>query len=209
MPTKVTINQTAFRDVIMEDGIVKSEAQMASYAINNFNYQKAQFLRDFENHEISKEITAGPGAYSSLFSWGSLFAFIGFPSERKPIDELTSFFKESFKPPPKVVGKGNKRKVRRINPQTAIYKTYGEKPTLKEIEAKTRWPWTDTGSWALDIEKGKFLHYSRYIFGHFEATHSRSGRGFQSKRGDVRDDYPSAPTNGYLKTMLDKFDDRF
>lgn len=209
MPVNVKWNQTAVTDIIMTDGIQKSEAQMAAIARTTFNFHKNTFLREFNEHQMSQEIKAGPGAKTSLFSWGSLFSFIGFQKDKKPIEELDDFFKKSFVPPLAGKGHGKVRK-RSKGSLTAYYTAIGYRPDLKDIGGATRWPWTDTGSWALDIEKGNFLHYAYYIFGHFENNEaSYSGRGLQSKKFQVRSDTPSKPTNGYLRTMLDKFDSRF
>lgn len=210
MPNKVIINQTAFREAIMDDAMKKSEAQMASYAINNFNFHKNTFLREFNDHEISKELVEGNEAHSSLFSWGSLFAFIGFQKGDDPIHRLDMFFKKTFVPPLKPIGKGDDKKVKKINSQTRVYKTFGFRPDLKDIEKETLWPWTKTGSWALDIEEGKFLKYAYYIYGNFDnVEESFSKRGLQSKKAPVRYDTPSKPSKGYLRTLLDEFDSRF
>lgn len=194
----------------MEDGLKRSEPQMAALAINSFNVRKNEFLRSFNDHPMTQEIVAGPGAKTSLFRWGSLFSFIGFQKGDDPIHRLDMFFKKTFIPPPKPIGKGDSKKVKIIGHDKALYTTFGSRPDLKDIEGETHWPWNNMGSWALDIEKGKFLHYAYYIFGHFENdARSWSGRGLQSKKGEVRPDNAQTPRGGYLRTMLDKFDSRF
>lgn len=183
------------------------EPQMANAAIIKFNLRKKKFLNKFDNHTISKELVAGPGAYSELFEWGSLFAFIGFDKDDYPIDKLNRFFNSAFKPPSR--GKGSAKSINIVSKREIDYIFSGYRPNLKEIAQETPWPWKGTGSWALDIEQGKFLRYANYIFGHFEnVPSSHSGRGLQAKSNGklvrVRNDRPQKMP--YIRKLLSDFD---
>ena len=203
MPVTIKWNQTAFTEVIMTDGIQKSEAQMVSYARNAFDFHKNTFLRDFDNHRISKELTAGPDKDSSLFNWGSLFAFIGFNKKDDPIERLHIFFKNNFIPPQK---SNNRAIVKRKNKQTAIFSVFGSRPDLKEIAQQTRRPWDNVGSWALELETGKLPHFDKFLPGHFEdVAASESGRGLEKKKPFRKDRYVK-PAEGYLRVLLNEFD---
>lgn len=212
MPVKVEVDIEQIAKTIGVQARVM-EPQMANAAIIKFNYKKREFLKNFLENDTSKEIAAGERAHTSLFSWGSLFSFIGFEKGTKPIDELYNFFESSFMPPAK--GGGSAKSIDIVSKKRIDYTFVGHRPNLNEIEDKTHWPWKGSGSWALDIEKGKFLYYAYYIYVHpNDAKASRSGPGLENKRNGKlvklksgRDDKPQG--RPYLRKLLNDFDNSF
>jgi len=207
MPVKVEVDIEQIAKTIGTQARVM-EPQMANAAIIKFNYKKREFLKNFDEHQISKELVAGPGAYSKLFEWGSLFAFIGFDKNDVPIDKLNNFFNSSFRPPEK--GKGSAKSIDIVSKKRIDYTFVGYRPNLKEITEQTPWPWKGSGSWALDIEEGKFLYYAYYLFGHFENVEaSHSGRGLQAKKKlKLREQYKPKKMP-YIRKLLKDFDNSF
>ena len=60
---------------------------------------KAQIIAEFDSHEVTKEIQAGPSASNSsntLGGYGNLFTFIGFDSGSDPITPIRSLLAKSI-----------------------------------------------------------------------------------------------------------------
>ena len=56
-----------------------------------FKRIKNKMLEEFDNHQVTKEIEAGPQASNSsglLGGYGNLFSFIGFPRGMRPLDRV-------------------------------------------------------------------------------------------------------------------------
>jgi hypothetical protein len=143
-------------------------------AVKKSDKIKKQALDELNNHIVTKEIEDGPSAKGSslLGGVGSLFAFLGFPSNSKPVvilrDALTKYIRVQK-------GKGIVKKVQktRFTIEFPI-----EIPTIEEIYNVTPLAWT-TKSWVKGVEKG-ITNYTNTVFK--DSDGSRSGGAFQSKQ---------------------------
>ena len=143
-------------------------------AVKKSDKIKKQALDELNNHIVTKEIEDGPSAKGSslLGGVGSLFAFLGFTSNSKPVvilrDALTKHIRVQK-------GKGIVKKVQktRFTIEFPI-----EIPTIEEIYNVTPLAWT-TKSWVKGVEKG-ITNYTNTVFK--DSDGSRSGGAFQSKQ---------------------------
>lgn len=109
---------------------------------------KNDFLKNFEEHVVTKEIEEGIDAQNSsgtLGGYGNLFSFIGFESGDKPTDivkNLINKIKIIKKSYTKVVSNGTL-----ISFSVSI-------PRFSDFEKSTPIPWATGRSWLIGIEKG-------------------------------------------------------
>lgn len=155
-----------------------------------------RLLESFDDHEITKEISQGPGASNSsgtLGGYGNLFTFIGFDRGQDPISPIRSLLAKSIKV----------QSVRKRPKKLGLILKFTV-PTEEEIAAVSPLPWA-TGSWSEAVEKG-MSGVGRYLYsnntGRFKT--SRSGQAIEASI-DVRGSGSSSPTvyiTGILAKML-------
>jgi hypothetical protein len=129
---------------------------------------KNNFIKKFNQHPVTREIDAGPGASNiskTLSGEANLFSFIGFEKSENPTNNIRSLFSQIFIN--KVVVKRDGSALNVIN-----------YPTTEDYFQATPLPWAPGRSWAKGIEQGIsglgfFLKESHYK--------SRSGVGIQIK----------------------------
>jgi hypothetical protein len=158
-----------------------------------FTKNKNNFLNEFDNHIITKELEAGPGGNNisnTLGGKGNLFSFIGFLKSQNPIEELRSILEQNFSF--KKSKMGNKLKYI-IN-----------FPDLEKVKKATPMPWENGNSWVVSIERG-ISGLSYYLSNKFSQK-SRSGRGVQTKGRINSLNYK--PTD-YLSTIIKNFKRNF
>ena len=157
---------------------------------------KAQIIAEFDSHEVTKEIQAGPSASNSsntLGGYGNLFTFIGFDSGSDPITPIRSLLAKS-------ISIKSLRKKRNVFSFVLNFSV----PTQEQIENVAPSPWS-TESWVAAVEKGmsglgKYL--SSKEKGRFST--SRSGGAIQANfeiRGSQRSQ-PVEYISGILRNML-------
>tara|TARA_R110000824_G_scaffold174380_4_gene352526 strand:- start:1875 stop:2498 length:624 start_codon:yes stop_codon:yes gene_type:complete len=132
-----------------------------------------EFIRDFKNHPITKEIAAGPEASNSsgtLGGYGNLFSFIGFDANDKPIMVIQEYIINKL------------RKSIRMVPDTSKggWKVTFDMPSLEDIAALTPMPWAGGRSWVVGIHAG-ISGLGQYLYTQ-RASHytTRSGTAFQT-----------------------------
>lgn len=154
---------------------------------------KLNFLNEFDDHPITKELISGPnGANTSntLGGKGNLFSFIGFFQSQNPVEELRIFLEKNFSF--KKIKKNNKLKY------SIDY------PSLEKIKNNTPMPWESGNSWAISIEKG-ISGLSYYLANKFSEK-SRSGRGIQTKNKIQNLNYKPSE---YLSKIIKNFKKNF
>lgn len=174
-------------------------------ALGRTTYYKNKLIKDFNSHEITKEIRAGPGLPNSHFlPVGNLFSFIGFYAEGldDPLREIQKLFEDQVR---------LKRKPRRKTLGRSWVETEFtvESPFLKDIWAITQYPKGKgnidrSGSWANDIEVRGIDGFAYYVFSYaFSETFSRSTTGKQVKNpvrsGSFNRGIP------YIRALLEDF----
>jgi hypothetical protein len=158
-----------------------------------FESSKEIFIKEFENHPVTKEIESGAdGSNSSgtLDGKGNLFSFIGFDAGSNPVEALKNYIKESFK----IKNKGISINDSKIKIDYEI-----KYPSLEELSSITPMPWEGGNSWVLGIERG-ISGFSNYMYKTF--NRSRSGKGLQSKKEVRTSSYRPVK---YLSTIISKF----
>lgn len=142
---------------------------------------KKRFLRNFEDHPITKEIQAGPDANNSsntLGGYGNLFSFLGFNAGSDPLAIIREFIQNiqvSQKPTSKIVGD------REIHYSFDLFA-----PISKEdLFDKTQLEWLGK-SWLKGIESGLSGLGYYLFFPDGSDYESRSEMAVQSQRNKIR-----------------------
>ncbi len=163
---------------------------------NRFRDAKAQLLRDFDEHPVTKEIEAGIGAANiseTLDGEGDLYSFIGFEDGSDPIEDLRYVLESQTQ-----LGKG------RLRAESGSIKfNFSLRVPREEIKKATPLPWEGGKSWAEGVEKG-ISGFSEYMQGKF--TTSRSGGGIQTTRTIRATPFKRRP---YLTEIFNNFVENF
>lgn len=191
MVSNVKMNFGVLKDVLVSTPIVAQIATLEAQA--EVEQRKDILIANLLNHEISREIMAGPdlGGFSADGSkvlpggYGNLFSFIGFESGRRPIEELKEFLENSITVRPKfsgvlfkaaIIGRRLIGKGRGLDSFLFEVRT----PTQEEIEQRTPVAWAGGKGWTRLIEEG-INNFSFYYFLSSYHGGSRSGRAFQER----------------------------
>ena len=143
---------------------------------------KKEVLREFDRHEVTKEIKKGPkGTGSTLLGGrGNFYGFLGFEKGSQPVAILRDALENSFTLTSK------KGRVVRVSKTTFKVEFDIRVPSKMEIYSVTPLPWT-TKSWVQGVEKG-ITNYSQSVFqprkgsGFLYDKYSRSGVALQTQR---------------------------
>jgi len=130
------------------------------------------YINEIENHPVSKELENGPDGENisnTLNGKENLFAFIGFDSEDKPVEDLKDIIKQNTFLDKKST----------FDKKTFELKFNVFTPSLEEIKSQTPLPFERGRSWVKGVEDG-ISGFGYYVYGLVFPT-SRSGRGIQSK----------------------------
>lgn len=150
-------------------------------AKSRVTYYKNQLIKNFNDHNVTKEIRAGPGLSNSNFlPLGNLFSFIGFYAEEldDPLLKIQKLFEDSIR----VLRKPIRKRIGRILVETEFTV---ESPLFSEVWAITPYPKGKgnidrTGSWAEDIESRGIDGFAFYVFSYaMSGSFSRSTTGIQ------------------------------
>jgi len=155
-----------------------------------FSHAKKRFLESVYHHPVSQELMAHtPGSQYLSGSSGTLFGFMGFPSDYNPVYELGEVLEKQIQ----YISRG----------RTGARSLYSFSVTIpsKNSLGDLTLPWIDT-PWPLMIEEGiSGLHHYLPIAGK-----GYSGEGIQVEnltRGEGTQYQP--PSEGYLTPLLEKF----
>lgn len=93
------MNERLLRIAVMRQAEPVLVRQVRPYVKLDFEAKKEQFLRAFDEHPVSQEISAGPGAYSQIpqlaSTGGNLFSLLGFYAEQHPIADLRQYLENN------------------------------------------------------------------------------------------------------------------
>ena len=131
-----------------------------------------QYITEIEDHPVSKELNEGPDGENisaTLNGKENLFAFIGFDSEDKPVEDLVDLIRKNTFLDKKST----------FDTKTFQLKFNVFTPSLDEIKTATPLPFERGRSWVKGVEDGIY-GFGYYVYGLLFPT-SRSGRGIQSK----------------------------
>lgn len=161
---------------------------------------KEELIQEILNDPISQEIAAGAEARptSGVVSRGNLFSFIGFKSDRKPIDELIELIEETVRSRPSQLA-------RRRGSFFNYFKMVSY-PRIKNIESseKTSYDVWSSGSWVNGVRNG-IAGFSNYIYNAVkELEGSRSGTGLQNENRNLGGSHDPKPE--YLERQISNFE---
>jgi len=169
---KSRINSKNLREDITSACAKAIEVQGRNLAKEILNENLNKYLEEIDKHPISQELNQGPeGANTSNTLGGkeNLFAFIGFDSAVKPIENLK-----------KIISSNTfLEKQAKFNTKTFELNFNVNTPSLEEISSQTSLPFEEGKSWVKGIEEG-ITGFGYYVYG-LLFRNSRSGRGIQSK----------------------------
>lgn len=149
-----------------------------------------KLLREFLEHEITREISMGPDAPNisgTLSGYGNLFSFIGFESGDDPIGPIVDYLSDSIKIRA-IIETGKKFNV--------IFRI--SLPSKEEIEQISELPWADR-SWVFAMEQG-LSGLGQYLHDTYGFESSRSETGIQI-RGNI-EDRGTFKNQAYMSEML-------
>ena len=150
--------------------------------------EKSRLIDAFDNHEVTKEIAAGPKASNTsgtLGGYGNLFSFIGFDAGSDPIT-----------PVKEVLNEIEAKNIKLNGDQYSVSVKY---PSQNEISKVTPLPFENGKSWAIGVEKG-ISGFTQYIYTKF--LDGKSKEGIQS---DKRSNSGSFKKQDYLNSLLQDF----
>lgn len=150
--------------------------------------EKNKLINEFDNHEVTKEIAAGPKAANTsntLGGYGNLFSFIGFESGSDPISPIKELL--------------NQIQVRNLKSDGKNFKATVKYPSQNEIKTVTPLPFEEGRSWSEGIEKG-ISGFTQYIYRKFLL--GRSKEAFQSEKAKGVGTFRKKP---YLNSLLENF----
>ena len=191
---KAKINIRGLKKEIAQKGFPIFKREAIPRIEKKLQQETLRMLEAFADHEVTREIEAGPGARNSsgtLGGYGNLFTFIGFGRDQDPISPIRSLLAKSIKVT-------NVRKQRNKLGLTLKFTV----PTEEEIAAVAPIPWA-SGSWVDAVERG-MSGVGRYLYstdkGKF--TTSRSGQAIEATV-EVRGSGSSAPIEYISKILAD------
>ena len=170
MAAKINFNQVKQEIASSYEAALKKEAVIFAQEILKENLN--QYINEIQDHPVSKELDGGPDAENisnTLNGKENLFAFIGFDSEDKPVDDLTDLIKQNT-----FLDKNST-----FDRKTFQLKFNVFTPSLDEIKSQTPLPFERGRSWIKGVEDG-ISGFGYYVYG-LVFPASRSGRGIQSK----------------------------
>lgn len=143
----IKVNYRAL-DLAIEKPVEQAFRQTAiQLAEEKLDETKKQFLEEFKEHPISREIEEGESAETgSLPVPGNLFSFIGFEQGSTPIEDLSEFLNETIYIRNVSSPRYDKTKKRYLFDVMV--------PTRDTIAANTPMPWGTSRSWVYGIESG-------------------------------------------------------
>ena len=158
--------------------------------------------REFEEHDVTKEIDGGIGSDNISDTLGgkkapnNLFSFIGFRGGDKPTEPIRKRLDPTNAEGPKMVRIGKDTRG-----TTARYQFKVSVP-FEDIYAETPIPWAKGLSWVekIETEIPGFAHF----LAKYGLPNSRSGGGVQLEK-EVRRGSFTPPKGGYLKGIFEKF----
>lgn len=166
----------------------KAKDKALEKAEKKVDAEKSKLIDAFDNHEVTKEIAAGPKASNTsntLGGYGNLFSFIGFEANTDPIAPVKDLL--------------NEIEIKNIKVNADGYSVSVKYPSQNEIKKVTPLPFENGRSWAAGIEDG-ISGFTQYIYTKF--LDGRSKQGVQSEKAKG---VGSFKKQEYLNSLLQDF----
>ncbi len=187
-------------EALARSPLVKRLAYQKAYGM--YRNAKRMMLKEFDRHNITQEILAGPDAANisgTLDGYGNLFSFIGFEAGSNPTEQLRDLLE---------AGTSMEQTVYR-NGAWYFRMTL---PTKDAIAKATPMPWESGNSWAFAVET-YISGLSHYMYKKNLGGRSRSGSGIQIGVQGTNSYYEyledlTFSGKPYISEILDNFRDR-
>jgi len=178
------------RSVMMAGLTRRVRPRLRKIARLNFESAKIWFLNAVENHHVSQDILSHAESPLLNYSQGTLFGFLGFNQGDDPISKLLQVLDSKIT-----------YQEAAMLPKNSLYSVIVKFPSKSDlIGAGVVTPWDSSRPWVSAIEDGisGLPYYLNKSWGG-----SKSGEGFQVKRGAVR----SSEFTGisYLTPLISQF----
>ena len=185
----VRVNRGAIYKNLSSSGGAILSKKIKNLVDREVRSRQDEIVGDFDRHQVTKEIKAGPTApnISGLTGgYGNLFSFIGFDSGDNPTGVIRGILEERVN-----------SKIGKIN-QNGSFRVVLYLPSLSEIFKATPLPWADGASWVQGIEKG-ISNLGGYVYDTGKGlTGSRSKSGLQTKSNSSN----SFKTTPYISKII-------
>jgi len=154
---------------------------------------KKEALREFDQHEVTKELEQGASGMSSslLGGRGNFFGFLGFHQGDQPVQIIRNILEDHIKI------RNTKGKLKKVSATSFIWEFDIDVPSKTEIYAVTPMTWSSK-SWVKGVERG-ITNYTKTVFR--DSERSRSGIALQSKQNVGFITFTPTP---YISALLDK-----
>ena len=166
----------------------KAREKAVEKAEKKVQEEKQILINSFENHEVTKEIIAGPKANNSsgtLGGYGNLFSFIGFESGSDPISPIKDLLAQI--------------KLNNLKYRDGKFTGTVKYPSQNEIKDVSPLPFEGGKSWVAGIENG-ISGFTHYIYTRFLSGRSKEGAQI---KGEAR---PSIfRKKKYLNSLIEDF----
>jgi hypothetical protein len=172
----------------------KFERSVEASMQKQFQQNKKELLRDFDEHPVTQELKGGvdsPNLSNTLAGQGSLYSFIGFPDGADPTSPVRELIEEA-------VRLGSPSRIGPVNLRYSI-----SLPSEEKLMNVSRSPWLPGRSWLFAIEEG-IQGLGRFIAVRVAA--SRSGGGIQTKNETSGATFRTVP---YLTRIFNNFAEKF
>jgi len=198
------LNERLLRIAVANQGEKVLVAKVRPLVELDFQVKKEAFLNEFDENPVTQEIEAGPNALSNIpalaETGGNLFSFLGFESNKNPIEWLRGYFNRNI-----VLGRTRAGKVQG---RKIIFSTPVKFPTVNEVNSdvknspSTKLKWT-TRAFTDILAKG-VPGLPSFLFRQDPPLQSsRSGTGIQIKgKINGRPEIPEIPYINKLLTNL-------
>jgi len=196
MANKVTINRNSIvKKAKVSKGVINAARKRANQALNE---GKKAYLEEFDNHPVTKELSAGihsGNTSGTLGGYGNLRTFMGFSSN--PIPVLREILKRGFSVKKEIPSK-RKDEIR-------IFEfSFPDKAYLEAHTSALHLEFESGRNWVLAIERG-ISGFSNYMYKKFRG--GKSGKGVQVK-GTISRGMSSFKPTQYRSTFENAFKDR-
>ena len=170
MASKVTLNRNSIiKKLKVSKGAINASRKKAKQALDK---AKKAYMDEFDNHPITKELSAGihtGNTSGTLGGYGNLRTFMGFSSN--PIPVLREILKRGFSVKKEIPAK-------RANEIRTFVFSFPDKAYLQANTSALHLEFESSRNWVLAIERG-ISGFSNYMYKKFRG--GKSGKGVQIK----------------------------
>lgn len=176
----------------MKKAVSRQTAKIATKIEKGKNKAFREFIQEFKNHPVTREVAAGPSASNisgTLGGYGNLFSFIGFEDGQNPTQTIEAY----------ILNKLRQKVVLVPNARQGGWRVVVATPSLDDIATFTPIPWASGRSWVVGIHAG-ISGLGHYMYSSRGSRYNtRSGTAFQVDANLRRGGFQNVP---YMVPLL-------